>query len=92
VPVLTLLYYYGSMRMQRCNIYALQHQCQGPGTDFARPHDTIFLLGNECTWRMEVLHRTLHHTARTIMQEHVGLHFNRPETGHGVARALRLEM
>ena len=69
----------GIVRVQRCNVLY-----QGPGTDFARPHGIIFLLGSGCTWRMEVLHRTLHHTARTIMQEHVGLHFNRPETGSSV--------
>jgi hypothetical protein len=67
------------MRMQRCN--ALSVLYQSPGTDFARPHNAIFLLGSGCTWRMEVLHRTLYHTARTIMQEYAGLHFNRPETG-----------
>ena len=74
------LYYciINNMRMQRCNVL---YQYQGPGTDFARPHNTIFLLGGGCAWRMEVLHRTLYHTARTIMQEYAGLHFNRPETG-----------
>ena len=89
------LYYciINNMRMQRCNVL---YQYQGPGTDFARPHNTIFLLGSGCAWRMEVLHRTLYHTARTIMQETrvyiLTVQRRGAAHGHGIARALRLGM